>query len=307
MGNVSALQWYVDLFKKYKKPIWLTEFANWENNPTLTDQKNFLVGAVDYLENDPDVFRYAWFTGRFTGAPYIGILKDGESGKLTELGDIYVNMPLHDPLHYVTLPARIEAENYNQMSGVLLELTSDVSGFANVGYIDANDWLEYGIDVPEDGMYHLTIRAAANQQASMQLTIDGEAPKNIIIPSTGGWQTWSTVNETIAFTTGKHILRLKANTGGFNLNWFQLTNEIILSAESREPTNLIVYPNPTNGKLNVISASPLQSMEILTILGERKYKGNSSVIDMDELPAGTYILHVTSVEGDTSVRKIMKR
>ena len=214
MGNVSALQWYIGLFKKYAKPIWLTEFANWENNPTLQDQKSFLVGAVDYLENDSDVFRYAWFTGRFTGAPYIGLLENGQSGNLTDLGDIYVNMPLHNPEHYEIIPAKIEAENYNSMSGILLEMTSDVSGFANVGYIEANDWLEYGIDVPEDDTYQLSIRAAGNQSSSFQFLVDNTLLKTISIPASGGWQTWSTIKETVTLTAGKHLIRIKANASG---------------------------------------------------------------------------------------------
>lgn len=92
MANVSALQWYVGQFKKYGKPIWLTEFAAWEGQPTLDEQKRFMIDAVGYLETDPDVFRYAWFTGRFDNkSPFIGLLQ--QPGVLTQLGDIYVNLP----------------------------------------------------------------------------------------------------------------------------------------------------------------------------------------------------------------------
>jgi len=306
MGNVSALEWYVGLFKKYDKPIWLTEFANWENNPTLQDQKNFLVGAVDYLENDEDVFRYAWFTGRHTGAPYIGLL--GTSGKLTELGQIYVNMPLHDPDHYEMLPAKIEAENYNSMSGILLELTTDVSGFANVGYIDANDWLEYGIDVPEDGDYQLAIRTAGTQNTSIRISLDGGAGKNISIPSTGGWQTWTTVNDVLSLTAGQHTLRILANAGGFNLNWFELKKEVILANDPAETATITVYPNPTEDHLYIKSTAQLNSVEVVDLVGRSKLQqGNATTISLASLAAGNYYVKITTASGKSVVKKILKK
>jgi hypothetical protein len=307
MGNVSALQWYVGLFKKYNRPIWLTEFANWENSPTLQQQKNFLVGAVDYLENDPDDFRYAWFTGRHTGAPYIGLLENGQSGNLTELGDIYVNMPLHDPEHYQPIPARIEAETYNSMSGILLELTNDVSGFANVGYIEANDWLEYGITVPEDDTYQLSIRTAGNQNSSIQFLVDGGLLKTIPIPATGDWQVWSTIKETATLTAGQHLIRIQANSAGFNLNWFQLATEVVLANDDEERTTFNVYPNPTDSQLNIESASPFDTVELVNVLGEKKYQGDSKRLDLELLPPGTYFVRVISVSGKSSVEKVIKK
>lgn len=307
MGNVSALQWYVGLFKKYKKPIWLTEFANWENNPTLQQQKNFLVGAVDYLENDADVFRYAWFTGRHTGAPYIGLLENGQSGNLTDLGDIYVSMPLHDAEHYELLPAKIEAENYNAMNGVLLELTSDASGFANVGYIDANDWLEYGIDVPEDGDYQFSIRTAGTQSSSIQISVNDIPAKTINIPNTGGWQTWSTINDVLPLTSGKHLLRIKANAGGFNLNWFHLTNKTVVSNNKEETMSIEVFPNPTDGRLYIKSAAKINSVEVLDVLGRKEFCNNNPVIDLESCSAGTYFLKITTTSGKVSVKRVLKK
>lgn len=307
MGNVSALQWYVGLFKKYGKPIWLTEFANWENNPTLEQQKSFLVGAVDYLENDDDVFRYAWFTGRHSGAPYIGLLENGQRGNLTELGDIYVNMPLHDPEHYEALPAKIEAENYNSMNGILLELTNDVSGFANVGYIDANDWLEYGIDVPEADDYQFSIRVAGTQNSSIQILIDGVVVKTITIPSTGSWQTWSTIKDVLPLTSGNHILRIKANSSGFNLNWFQLTNDVVLSNNEEDFLILEIYPNPTDGRFYINSQEKIKSIDVMNVLGAIEHYGDIPVIDLGTRAAGAYFLKITMLSGEVVMRHVLKK
>ncbi|ADO71455.1 glycosyl hydrolase [Stigmatella aurantiaca] len=92
--DVSALSWYIGLFKKYNKPIWLTEFACGDrphNEITLAVQKKYMTDAVNYLENEPAVFRYSWFSGRNSEIPNINLL--GNSGQLTELGQLYVSLP----------------------------------------------------------------------------------------------------------------------------------------------------------------------------------------------------------------------
>jgi hypothetical protein len=92
--DVSALKWYIGRFKKYNKPIWLTEFACGDrphDQITLDVQKNYMQAAVDYLEHEPAVYRYAWFSGRHAAIPNVNLL--GADGQLTELGRLYVNLP----------------------------------------------------------------------------------------------------------------------------------------------------------------------------------------------------------------------
>ncbi|GGC78092.1 hypothetical protein GCM10011396_26610 [Undibacterium terreum] len=92
--DVSALRNYIDRFRKYNKPLWVTEFAcgdNPHNTITLDVQKNYMTAAVNYLENEPIVARYSWFSGRNSAIPNINLL--GGDGQLTELGQLYVSLP----------------------------------------------------------------------------------------------------------------------------------------------------------------------------------------------------------------------
>ena len=89
-------QWLIDHVETYKtrfsQPLWLTEFAC--TGATSFDQQiAFMEDAVAYLENDARIERYAWFSGRFAGIPYIDLL--GDDGALTPLGEAYVNAPVH--------------------------------------------------------------------------------------------------------------------------------------------------------------------------------------------------------------------
>ncbi|WP_341938075.1 carbohydrate-binding protein [Marinimicrobium sp. C2-29] len=40
---------------------------------------------------------------------------------------------------------RIEAEDYMEMSGIEVELTSDEGGGSNIGWIDVDDWIAYNV------------------------------------------------------------------------------------------------------------------------------------------------------------------
>ena len=80
--------------KKYNKPIWLTEFACGDmpsGQLTPGVQQKYLLDAVNYLEKEPAIFRYAWFSGRNGQIPGIDLL--AASGQLTALGQQYVARP----------------------------------------------------------------------------------------------------------------------------------------------------------------------------------------------------------------------
>ena len=89
--SLSALKNYINGMKKYGKPIWLTEFACGDGDTALANQKAYMQAAVPYLESEPAVARYAWFSGRTSAIPNVNLLAG--SGVLTELGQIYVNLP----------------------------------------------------------------------------------------------------------------------------------------------------------------------------------------------------------------------
>jgi hypothetical protein len=100
-----AFHWYdyglagqLDRLAKYGKPFWVTEFANWHAQAdgaqidTLAKQKQQMSEMVAVCEQRADVFRYAWFTGRWTNDVHHTSLLGGE-GRLSELGEHYLAQP----------------------------------------------------------------------------------------------------------------------------------------------------------------------------------------------------------------------
>ncbi len=300
MNTVAALEWYIGEFKKYGKPIWLTEFAGWESNGninTIDDQISYMIGAVDFLEYDTAVFRYAWFIGRgdgITAYPFIDIL--GNDGVLTPLGEVYVNMPVHDPDLFHPLPGRIEAEEYTDMSGILLEKTSDVIGFANVGYFDASDWLSYNVTIENDGTYYLSLRVASTSAARLSIRLDGTEILNRTLPVTGGWQNWQTIFDQVSLPAGEHTITLTALTPGFNINWIEVSEEkpnALLTG--KDPELISLFPNPAQNFLQIETMFPILRATILDESGRvvMETRG-SNRIDISGLSKGMYTLHLTS-------------
>ena len=90
-NKAAYLIQHVETYKtRFSQPLWLTEFAC-NDAKNADEQRAFLEDAVAYLEGEPRIERYAWFSGRASNVPYVDLL--GDSGKLTALGQAYVNAP----------------------------------------------------------------------------------------------------------------------------------------------------------------------------------------------------------------------
>lgn len=90
----NKAEWLIGHVENYKSryslPLWLTEFAC-DNATSLDEQEAFLRDAVQYLEAEPRIERYAWFAGRADNVPFVDLL--GADGELTSLGEAYVSAP----------------------------------------------------------------------------------------------------------------------------------------------------------------------------------------------------------------------
>jgi hypothetical protein len=87
------LPWMIGLFDKFNKPVWVTEF-NQSPSASADAAAQYMRAAVPLLENDPRVFRYAWFLGR-GGSATTNLFGD-QAGVLTNLGNVYANLPAAD-------------------------------------------------------------------------------------------------------------------------------------------------------------------------------------------------------------------
>ncbi|MHC5184889.1 MAG: glycoside hydrolase family 3 N-terminal domain-containing protein [Planctomycetota bacterium] len=145
------------------------------------------------------------------------------------------------------LPTRIEAEDYDlggegvayhdesggnnggqyRSEDVDIEACTDSGGGYNVGWLQANEWMEYVVTVPASGTYDIDIRVASQDTGgNFHIEFNGsDVTGNINVPQTGGWQNWTTVSATATLTAGTQIMRfVNANSGDeYNLNYFDFS------------------------------------------------------------------------------------
>lgn len=74
-------------FEQFGKPIWLTEFSC-DPSASVAEQQAYMEEAIPYLEANPHVFRYAWFSA---GPIPNARLMDG-AGTITPLGVVYAGL-----------------------------------------------------------------------------------------------------------------------------------------------------------------------------------------------------------------------
>jgi len=307
MNYASALQSYIAKFKKYNKPIWLTEFCGWESGITPTIQRTLMVKAVDYLENDSAVFRYSWFNSSNTGSPYMQILQGDTFGSLTEMGNIYVNMSSCDSSYYFNTGATIPACQYRRMSGVLLEQTTDISGSIDVCDFTSGESLDYNVVIPSAGSYLFSFRVAAATAASLTLLMDGKSIGSQAIAPTGSFQTWLTQTNCFNLSSGNHTIRLQLSSGAICLNWWSIT--AISSGFIHEILDTVrLSPNPVSQLLNIHLPDPQCEVALLNVFGKTLWqKHGATEILMNPYSDGCYIVQITLPNGVRKMYKIIKK
>jgi len=74
-------------FEQFGKPIWLTEFSC-NGDASAAEQEAFMRAAIPYLEGNPHVFRYSWFSA--DPIPKAKLIND--DGSPTALGKVYIGL-----------------------------------------------------------------------------------------------------------------------------------------------------------------------------------------------------------------------
>ena len=76
-----------------------------------------------------------------------------------------------------------------------------------------------------------------------------------------------------------------------------------------EGPNVSLYPNPTVGQLNIESAEAINQVAIFNALGQQillnNNLGNKAVMDLTNLPKGSYSMRLTLQNGETIIRKFI--
>lgn len=232
-----------------------------------------------------------------------------DKGALEGFDDFQLANLMAEPT-WVSIPRKIEAEDFLLQSGTSIEDTGDVGGGQNIGYIDDGDWLEYAImNNTTATEFEITFRIASPYgNGRIDYYLNNNIAGDIVIPNTGGWQTWRSVVSNITIGAGKHYLTLVTTRGGFNINYIDI-KQVKTGIEIINNPTLTIYPNPATSRI-VIKSSGFEynKVEIFDMVGnilkqnlvayEPELQMPISLID------GLYILKISN-ENEAVFKKIL--
>ena len=120
---------------------------------------------------------------------------------------------------------KVEAENWTTVIAspegtVSIGASTDSDLSDHVGNFDAEDFIEYAVDVPASGCYAADYRIASEPgSAGFDLSFGGTLVDTFAVPPTGGWSSWVTFKRPVELVEGAQTMRIDALGDSFNLNW----------------------------------------------------------------------------------------
>ncbi|MCR5077169.1 MAG: hypothetical protein K6A82_03925 [Prevotella sp.] len=226
-----------------EKKMFLTEFCAYGNDfrgnsISLTEdvQIDHMTQKLQYLEQSEKVAAYAWFigNGNSTQAPHNSLfLTASPSSELSPLGKVYVYSSSFDKEKYYSPDEPIQAKDYVDASTddqqVRLRPNSETATAIDlplqVEFLPSS-WASYQVDVPQDGIYQLTLHGKSSASTALWIYVDKKKTVTPTLPSTqGAWQ-----DNTISITlkAGRHTLMLFNTTqSSFFLNKFRFSADAL--------------------------------------------------------------------------------
>ncbi len=302
------------LLKKYNRPVWVTEFAN-RVIQSAADKTAFMKQILNSFENDPDIYRYSWFTGRVPADwtdMQEGQLLSPTSGVLKPIGTEYINVSY--TTKKMNVPGRVTANKHYRRKGTGLQNTTDSGTGQNVCFIDSGDWNEFMLNVANAGTYNLTFRVASPTiPGKFDILVNDVVVKtDETFPVTGGYQTYADkVVNGVTLPKGEVYLKIKFKSSDMNFNYIDVASgNLGVNDPKADNDSFTIYPNPIKVEstlhIKSFTTEPI-SLKIVDMKGSvcfssNDYSTNEDIKIGDKLASGVYIVNVSY----GSINKSMK-
>lgn len=220
MKSPAAVKSYIERFAKYNKPIWLTEFCAWDGGVSNVEQQmSYMCNVLNYLEQEPNVERYAWFIPRYKTPgtePYMQLLTNAPDIKLTDLGQMYTQFSTFDKNTFLTNDRYIYAGEYVSTSDMNVQVrpckdaTVGTDGLMITSFNEGVK-INYQVAVAEDAT-ELELRYTSYSNTIIKVTIDGK-DDFLEMPRTGSLDTWQSAAQKKVIPAGNHALTIELISG----------------------------------------------------------------------------------------------
>jgi len=143
----------------------------------------------------------------------------------------------------------------------------------------------------------------------------------ILVATSSAGGSWKSINNGTTWTaldTGVQHLDVKcfnASTcysGGFNTSatvggMFKSAQVLATSEVANATKHVSVYPNPTNGEINIKTDKKVKTTAVLDFSGKAVMKTDAGKPDISSLPKGTYLIQIEFTDGTTTTEKVIKQ
>ncbi len=200
-----------------------------------------------------------------------GNISSNDKGILEGFDDFKVTNPLKEPVWGI-IPGKIEGEKFLSQFGIQTENTGDVGGGLNISWIEDGDWMEYAVNnTSADSMFTFTSRLASPYTSGvLWVYVDDVKVGTTNVGNTGGWQTYKSYSQNVKIKPGKHYIKLFANKGGFNVNYFEIKKITTGTNLINFQMNLKVYPNPAAKEIVIESVDfEYDKIDIVDLNGKK--------------------------------------
>ncbi len=272
-----------------------TVLANVDSSPTFGWQNWKTITKTINLSAGNQTLRIA-ATGNYWNINWFKIIKD-------------VIPPRPCSGNGISIAGLVQAEDFCAQSGIKLEATGDIDGGQNVGYIEAGDFMEYRLDIPETGQYTIHFRVAAlAENIKFDVVTSNTVLANVDSSPTFGWQNWKTITETINLSAGNQTLRIAATGNYWNINWFQIVADNNLN--TNDAITVGVYPIPAEDVLYINGIDKKSSVYVSDFMGrtilQSQIRAAHQNIDVSSLKGGNYIITILNGSQKRSLQFIKK-
>ncbi|MBK8806025.1 MAG: carbohydrate-binding protein [Bacteroidales bacterium] len=157
-----------------------------------------------------------------------------------------------------------------------------------VGWTEADEWLQYTIELDVDAEYTIELRtASASTDGVVTIAIDGiDVLSSVSLPKTTGWQSFKTNTlGKVALTAGEHRIKIKVETGDFNISYLELRNDASQSISLEKGWNLVsFYLTPNAAQVSSVfpNASLVKSADSFYKTGQTSFLNSLTEIKVGE-------------------------
>jgi len=181
-----------------------------------------------------------------------------------------------------------------------------------IGGIQNAEWLEYTVDVPQDGKYDFEILfATTGRYGKFHIEVNGVDKTGIVsVLSTGSYSKFTAQKlNGIALNKGVQVIRIYFDFADYNMGSISVTKGIASGIEKSETQNKIrIFPIPARDQLVVSGISWTGKYAILNMYGQVQIQGNlidNETINVSFLKSGNYLIRLIS-DHAVQIQKFIK-